>query len=197
MTRDEQVVRIWMGIGLFCAGAIVLGAFLPWMALTNTSGTTEAAGFETLAVNTHSGTVHGEQHFRSDGFIYMIEATIVGALLALTWFGYKRIFFHSLSILLTALILGFSIYNVVDISALLGDLESSGVATGRIREGLWLTVAAAASLQAAIAGALAGTVIQRRGRRRAEAVVSEVAETPDGGGPDDEPPSVPIGGASG
>ncbi len=113
------------------------------------------------------------------------------------WFGYKRVLFYSLSLLPGTLVLGFSIYDVVDYSTILNDLKSSGVATGRLREGLWLTVVAAAGLEAAIVGALAGTVLQRKRRRREVGVMTEPLGTPGGGGTDDDPPSVPIGGATG
>ena len=190
----ENSVRAWTVVGLVAAALIVMSAFLPWMVVTNDSGTTAAAGIETLVVNVSAGTVRGVQRFRSDGFLFVIEAAVCATLLALIFLGYKRILFSSLAALLATFIVAFAISDVVNIAATVGEFEASGVATGRIGDGLWLTVVGSATLELTIMGALVSTIIQRR-RSRPEADPESEGPGPSGG--EDAAPHVPNGGASG
>ena len=190
----ENGVRVLTVLGFLAAALVVMGAFLPWIVVTNDSGTTTAAGIETILVNVSAGTVRGEQRFRSDGFLFVIEAAVCAALLALTFLGYKRILFSSLAALLATFIVAFAISDVVNIAATVGEFEASGVATGRIGDGLWLTVVGSATLELTTMGALVTTIIQRR-RSRPEADPESEGPGPSGG--EDDAPHVPIGGTSG
>ncbi len=171
-----------------------MGAFLPGIVVTNDSGTTTAAGIETIVVNFSAGTVRGEQHFSSDGFISTIAAAVCAALLALTFLGHKRFLFSSLAAIVAAVIVATAIFDVFDLSHSLSDMRADGTATGRIGDGLWLTLVGSVALEVTIMGALVSIIIQRR-RSRPEADPESEGPGPSGG--EDAAPHVPIGGTSG
>ena len=190
----ENGVRLFAVLGLLAAALIVTSAFLPWMVVTNDSGRTTAAGIDTRLINTRAGTVRGEQRYRSDGFLFTIEAAVCAALLALTFLGYKRILFSSLAALVAAPIVAFAISNAASIADTISSLEASGVATGRVGDGLWLTLVGSAALEVTIAGALIVTIWQRR-RHRPQGDPGSEEPGPSGG--EDAAPRVPNGGATG
>ena len=190
----ENGVRVLTVLGFLAAALVVMGAFLPWIVATNDSGTTTAAGIETILVNVSAGTVRGEQRFRSDGFLFVIEAAVCAALLALTFLGFKRILFSSMAALVAALVVAYAILGVLQDSQILSDMRAAGTATGRIGDGLWLIVIGSATLELTIMGALVTTIIQRR-RSRPEADPESEGPGPSGG--EDAAPHVPIGGTSG
>ena len=190
----ENGVRVLTVLGFLAAALVVMGAFLPWIVATNDSGTTTAAGIETLVVNVSAGTVHGEQKFSSDGFLFTVIAAASAALLALVFLGYKRILFSSLAALVAILIVAFAVLDVFALSQRLSDMRAAGTATGRIGDGLWLTMVGSAYLELTIMGALVSTIIQRR-RSRPQADPESEGPGPSGG--EDAAPHVPNGGASG
>ncbi len=95
---------------------------------------------------------------------------------------------------MAAVIVATAIFDVFDLSHSLSDMRADGTATGRIGDGLWLTLVGSVALEVTIMGALVSIIIQRR-RSRPEADPESEGPGPSGG--EDAAPHVPNDHASG